>query len=347
MRLLIYCLLAMAWPVGNVIAQTATTNIRPLTVGDTLPPDLVIENVTNYPVSKIRLSELKGKLVILDFWGKYCTPCILSLQKLDSLQRASNGKIQVISVSDFKDTADLYKTLRRFKPTRDLRLPVILGNGQLSEYFPYTMVSHLVWIDGAGIVKAITGGEYITSKNMSDFLAGNPINWPIKKDIIDFDYKQPLLEYVQSKQGRPISFYYSSLTTHIEGISAPLGTYIDSAREIAITHFYNQPLLNLVQLALDYRIGAKREQFTLNVKDTTRYIRTKDLFNSEWEKVNTYSYYAQLPIGLSEKEVQLFLRADILRWLNVMGIHAEKRRRYVKNKVETQYIITERTKTFI
>ena len=340
MQVLRWALLALLWPAGITYAQT--TNIQPLTIGDTLPPDLILENVANYPASKIHLSDLKGKLIILDFWGKYCSPCIHALHKLDSLQKASNGKVQVITISDFKDKDDLYKTLRRFKKTETLSLPVILGNEQLISYFPYTLVSHLVWIDTNGIIKAITGGEYITGSNMQEMLDGKSVNWPVKKDVLDFDYKKPLLDYAQSIEGRPRSLYYSSLSSYMEGISAPNGTYNDSARGVSVTLFYNISILKLVALALDYSHLAKREQFTLNVCDTTKYVTAASQYRTEWIKDNTSSYYAQLPIGLSAKEIETFLRTDIIRWLNLMGIYAEKEMKYINGMPQSHYVITEK-----
>lgn len=337
---LTYCLLALLWPVVNSYAQSPPVNVQPLTVGDTVP-DITLTSVSNNPVSKIQLSELKGKLTILDFWGRYCAPCILALAKLDSLQQVYGDKLQVITISDFTDTAELYKTLGKFKQTKNLRLPVLLKNELLEQYFPFTLVSHLVWIGKDGVVKAITGGEYATAKNIQEMLEGQASHWPVKKDVVDFDYKKPLLDYVQSKEGRPKAVYYSSLTTHMEGISAPNGTYIDSSRGVSVTLFYNSSLFTLVQTALDYRAGARRDQFVLNVKDTSRYIKAKNQYYADWEKENTYSYYLQLPLGFSPEETQAFIQADILRWLNALGIKAEKKVSYVKGKARTRYIITE------
>ena len=341
MKLLLYCLLAMLWPVANSIAQNRTANIRPLTVGDTLPPDLILENVTNYPDSKIRMSDLKGKLVILDFWGKHCAPCILALAKLDSLQQASHGKVQVITISDFENKDELYKTLRRFTQTQNLSLPVILGNEQLISYFPYTLVSHLVWIDGTGSVKAITGGEYITGTNMQEILDGKPVDWPVKKDVLDYDYKKPLLDYTQVEQSRPASIFYSAFTSRMNGVAPPAGTTINNGRNVSFTAFYNYTLLDFCQLSLDYRVGASRQQFVLQVSDTTRYIKPKESLLSAWKEENTYCYYIQLPIATTKKSIQETVKKDLTRWLHLLGITVKKKC-VIKNGIETtMYIVSD------
>jgi thiol-disulfide isomerase/thioredoxin len=71
-------ILAIFFPVVTGICQQRSGAIQPLAVGDSIPYDLVLKNVYNYQGSSIRLSDLKGKLVILDFWNTGCAGCITS-----------------------------------------------------------------------------------------------------------------------------------------------------------------------------------------------------------------------------------------------------------------------------
>ena len=61
---------------ASVYAQT--NEIKPLTIGDKVP-DVEFENVINYSDKKVRLSDFKGKLMILDFWATWCTSCIAGI----------------------------------------------------------------------------------------------------------------------------------------------------------------------------------------------------------------------------------------------------------------------------
>ena len=128
----------------------------------------------------------------------------------------------------------------------------------------------------------------------------------------------------------------------MEGISPRNGTYNDSSRGVSVTLFYNKSILNLVTIALDYSNLVKREQFTLNVCDTTKYVKAASQYQAEWIKDNTYSYYAQLPIGLPETEIEMFLRTDIIRWLNLKGIYAEKQVKHINGVPQSHYVITEK-----
>lgn len=338
MRFMFYCLLAMLWPVANTIAQKQATNIRPLTIGDTVP-DVEITNLINHPVSKIQLSHLKGKLIILDFWGRYCSSCIAPLARLDSFQQANKNKVQVITVSDFTKEEDVYKLLNRFRQTKNLKLPVLLGSEILSAYFPHQIVSHLVWIGSDGVIKAITGSDYVTQQSFQTLLDNKPIHWPVKNDLLDFDYKKPLLDIAQPGLTKPGLLYYSTLTGYIDGIAPPTGTFIDSANNTAVTAYYNCSLLQLCGLAMENRLNVKRQQFVLQVQDTTRYIKPGTAYYKEWAMANTYCYYLRTPLNITTRERKAFIQSDILRWLSLLGVDVTKQTINSKDNLQPVYII--------
>ena len=48
-------------------------------------PDLEIQNADDKPM---KLSDFKGKVVLLNFWATWCTPCVKEMPSLDRLQAA-------------------------------------------------------------------------------------------------------------------------------------------------------------------------------------------------------------------------------------------------------------------
>ena len=74
-----FVIVYILWTHVTVFAQPAQT-------GQTLP-DHVYQNVINYQADTLKLSDFKGKLVILDFWGTRCLSCITAFPKMDSLQK--------------------------------------------------------------------------------------------------------------------------------------------------------------------------------------------------------------------------------------------------------------------
>ncbi len=316
------------------------TPIQPLRIGDTLP-DITVSGVVNYPVSTIRLSDLKGKPLILDFWGKYCGPCILALHQLDSLRQAFNQEFTVLTVSDFTDSTDLLQTLNRYPKTKGLQLPVVLGNTALAAYFPYKLVSHLIWINANGVVQGITGGEYITANNVKLLLAGKPLNWAVKKDVMDFDYKEPLLSYSQDEASKPAQLYYSAFTSYREGIAPPNGTTCMAEEGRTFTAFYNFDLMAFAKLAIDYRIGGSRNQFVLNVKDSSRYIPPKGEGSADWKTKNTFCYYLSLPSHIPNNTIESLVKADLQKWLTTLGIQVRKEEQVREGKKTEVYLITD------
>jgi cytochrome oxidase Cu insertion factor (SCO1/SenC/PrrC family) len=75
---------------GNASSElkNAPPEIQPLSIGDKVP-DIQFENILNYKSKKAKLSDFKGKLVILDMWSTSCTFCIAAFPKMEELQNVT------------------------------------------------------------------------------------------------------------------------------------------------------------------------------------------------------------------------------------------------------------------
>ncbi len=180
------CLLAFLWLALNSYAQQQGT--KPLTVGDTIP-HIILTDVVNFPVSKIQLSNYKGKLLILDFWATWCNSCISTFPKLDTLQSKFNNRLQFVLINNLTRTlntkekvADFFK--QRKGLARNLRhIPVCTDTTiRLTQLFPCKFIPHYVWVSPAGTIIAITGSEAVTTANIRKAIRGKPLALPIKKE---------------------------------------------------------------------------------------------------------------------------------------------------------------------
>ncbi|MEE1945409.1 TlpA disulfide reductase family protein [Pedobacter sp. KR3-3] len=66
---------------------------------------------------KYRLSDYKGKYILLDFTETYCGPCILSTEDLKKLSAKYANQLQIISFYVEKDKKTIKEGLTRDKPT--------------------------------------------------------------------------------------------------------------------------------------------------------------------------------------------------------------------------------------
>lgn len=197
--------------VGSIIGCAfAQSNIKPLQIGDQVP-DLEFTNLLNTDKKIIKLSDYRGKLIILDFFATWCMPCIRALPHLDSLQKEFVDELVVIPITIERDTT-VMKFLEKH-PDLKMSLPYIF-NTYLREYFPHTLVPHEVWIDGSGKIVGITGGEEVTAENVRKVLVADNATFKQKRDVVDRDETKPFMAgFFGSYKFKPDQLLFNSIIT--------------------------------------------------------------------------------------------------------------------------------------
>lgn len=89
----------------------------------------------------IRLSELSGQVVLLNFWGVWCTSCRQEIPELVALDRELRDRGLVILGPDYGDEPD---TIPEFVAEYGMTYPVLLDDGLAERYevivFPTTII---------------------------------------------------------------------------------------------------------------------------------------------------------------------------------------------------------------
>ncbi len=64
------------------------------------PVPAPLEAFTDLAGNRVRLAELKGRVVLLNFWATWCAPCVREMPSLDRLQAALGDRaLSVVAVS--------------------------------------------------------------------------------------------------------------------------------------------------------------------------------------------------------------------------------------------------------
>ena len=172
------CLLGLLCLFFQARSQTKPTT-RYLQIGDQMP-DVQITNLMNSKFKNARISDFKGKLIILDFWNSFCGGCIAGFPKLDSLQRRFKGRLQVLLVnpaSDHETERSMKIVIDRMNAWSDhpFKLPIVYKDTALSKNFEFYGVPYQVWIGPDGHIVAIPHKADRTVANIQDILDGKKV----------------------------------------------------------------------------------------------------------------------------------------------------------------------------
>ncbi len=168
------CILILFISTGFLFASEKSTQIQ---VGQKAP-EISLEKILNKPDGvNVRLEDLRGKIVVLEFWATWCAPCIPAMDHLSELQRKFEDILQVIAIS-----AEDEKRLREYlekKPT-SLWIGIDSDHSTFDVYNPQE-IPHSVIIDKNGIIAAITYPDEITETKIQKMLSGETVTFKKKE----------------------------------------------------------------------------------------------------------------------------------------------------------------------
>jgi len=114
-------------------SESSKNNLPEITksdLGDNTAPDFILYTLDG---EEVRLSDYLGKVVIIDFWATWCTPCRKGIPDLVSIQNEFKEDLIVIGISlDQPSTQD---QLISFIEYFGINYPVVLGNMEVSDSY--------------------------------------------------------------------------------------------------------------------------------------------------------------------------------------------------------------------
>jgi thiol-disulfide isomerase/thioredoxin len=137
-------------------------------IGQTAPELKIARWLDSQPTS---LSEQRGRVVLLDFWAMWCSPCLVAFPHLRELQeKYSSRSLTIIGVTRFYGRSDKeaglsleqeWRSLQDFKRRYELRYPVAVGaQDDLTNDDRFGVISlpTIVVLDRRGAVRLVKRG---------------------------------------------------------------------------------------------------------------------------------------------------------------------------------------------
>lgn len=317
---LLSCLLLGYGYTVNAQPKNNATYSGYLKSGDVMP-DVEASDISNYHSTTLRLSDFRGKLLILDFWGIKCSACITALPKMEALQKQFGGRIQIVMVTR-NTTEEVERLKKKIAVLRNVRFPMINGDELISKQFSFRTVPTHVWIDEKGFVIQITSGWETTAENIDRYLKGEKVELPFKNEKMDFDPEVPLWLEGNGRQLKHFK-YYSFITGQLEDSKSSVGPYFtyDSLKRITGIKGRNLAIIKFLQFVANKegKFELELPAFTLlEFEGADQYAYPKNpAFYEEWARRNLFCYELKVMEERLQDHLFSLMRQDMERFFGL------------------------------
>ena len=151
-------------------AETPNKSVTAVATEKSPAPDISVVAVADG--SNLKLSDLKGKVVLLNFWATWCPPCREEIPSMIKLNKAMAGKpFQMVAVSIDEGGKP---AIESFFKQSGYSLPAFVdASGASVKLYGITGVPESFIIDRQGVlVKKVIGGFAWDSPEAASFLEG-------------------------------------------------------------------------------------------------------------------------------------------------------------------------------
>ena len=305
--------------------------VTPLQIGDTIPDELwsmplSLWDTEHSSTKTIELGDYRNRLIILDFWATWCTPCIASMPKMDSLQRRFGGEVLIFPVT--------YEPVSKVRPVfakHQWQLPTVVEDSLLKRFFPHKTVPHHVWIHGGKVVAA-TYPVYATEGNIQRILDGEMPKLMPKDQQLQAIAKNSTA--VPPNEAAPLFQRSISKRDNRKITGFRKGRYGFAATNLSIPSLYRSAYAQHIPYSgwrnrIFVEVSTDARPRVAQPYDPLSGNYDQDSLFLQWNDENTYCYVSQFPRPMNRDSLYRIMQQDLDtffgQYLSICG-RLEKRR---------------------
>lgn len=112
-----------------------------------LAPDFALPSIDGKTVT---LSQLRGKVVLLDFWATWCSPCRLAIPHLNNLYKTHREReLEIIGLSLDKGSPEM---LKRFSVSMAIEYTIVMADDKVAKDYGISPIPTTYLIDRDGSI---------------------------------------------------------------------------------------------------------------------------------------------------------------------------------------------------
>lgn len=148
----IAALLTAAWAIYQGKLSSEPQRIGAIETGAIAPEFTAV----NSAGEQVKLSDYRGKVVMINFWASWCTPCVREMPMINQIAQTYQEDVQTL----FVNVGEAKGTIREFMNKQQFDFPVIIDvTGKVSGLYRITGLPATMIIDQEGIFRHILLGE--------------------------------------------------------------------------------------------------------------------------------------------------------------------------------------------
>jgi peroxiredoxin len=107
--------------------------------------------------NQVRLSRLRGKVVVLNFWATWCPPCRNELPDLQSFYADYQSRGVIVLGINQREAIDL---VQDFRDNQKLTFPILLDHdGQVGDRYHVDSLPRTIFLDRSGVIRSVLHGQ--------------------------------------------------------------------------------------------------------------------------------------------------------------------------------------------